>query len=46
MTFATALNIYAHTEAECEAKLAELIREMKADIAAWKEREKRTALAG
>ena len=39
-------NVYAKTEAECEAKLAELIREMKAEIAAGKEREKRTALAG
>ena len=41
-----ARNVYARTEAECEAKLAELIREMKAEIAAGKEREKRTALAG
>ena len=39
-------NVYATTEAECEAKLAELIREMKAEIAAGKERKKRTALAG
>lgn len=39
-------NVYATTEAECEAKLAELIREMKAEIAAGKEREKRTPLAG
>ena len=39
-------NVYAKTEAECEAKLAELIREMKAEIAAGIEREKRTALAG
>ena len=39
-------NVYATTEAECEAKLSELIREMKAEIAAGKEREKRTALAG
>ena len=39
-------NVYAKTEAECEMKLAELIREMKAEIAAGKEREKRTALAG
>ena len=29
-----ARNVYATTEAECEAKLAELIREMKAEIAA------------
>ena len=41
-----ARNVYAKTEAECEEKLAELIREMKAEIAAGKEREKRTALAG
>ena len=41
-----ARNVYAKTEAECEAKLAELIREMKAEIAAGKEREKQTALAG
>ena len=39
-------NVYAKTDAECEAKLAELIREMKAEIAAGKERKKRTALAG
>ena len=39
-------NVYAKTEAECEMKLAELIREMKAEIAAGKERKKRTALAG
>ena len=25
-------NIYAHSEAECEAKLAEMIREMKVEI--------------
>jgi len=25
-------NIYAHSEEECEAKLAELIREMKIEI--------------
>ena len=41
-----ARNVYAKTEAECEKKLAELIWEMKAEIAAGKEREKRTALAG
>ena len=34
-------NVYAKTEAECEAKLAELIREMKAEIAAEKDRAKR-----
>ena len=27
-----ARNVYAHTEEECEAKLAELIREMKLEI--------------
>ena len=32
-----ARNVYAKTEAECEKKLAELIREMKAEIAAGKE---------
>lgn len=26
-------NVYAHTEEECEAKLAELIKEMNAEIA-------------
>ena len=31
-------NVYAKTEAECEMKLAELIREMKAEIAAGKNR--------
>ena len=35
-----ARNVYAKTEAECEEKLAELIREMKAGIAAGKERAK------
>ena len=29
-------NVYAHTEEECEEKLAELIREMKAEIAEMK----------
>ncbi len=33
-----ARNIYAHSEAECEALLAEMIVEMKAEIAAEKER--------
>ena len=33
----TARNVYAHTEAECEEKLAVLIREMQAEIAAGKE---------
>ena len=42
-----ARNVYAKTEAECEAKLAELIREMKAEIAAGKEkRSKQGELAG
>ena len=31
-----ARNVYAKTEAECEKKLAELIREMKAEIVAGK----------
>ena len=35
-----ARNVYAHTEAECEEKLARMIREMKAEIAAEKERRK------
>ena len=35
-----ARNVYAKTEAECEEKLAALIREMKAEIAAGKERER------
>ena len=29
-------NVYGHTEAECEEKLAELILQMKAEIAAIK----------
>ena len=33
-----ARNVYAKTEAECEGKLAILIREMKAEIAAGKNR--------
>ena len=36
-----ARNVYAKTEAECEKKLATLIQEMKAEIAAEKERAKR-----
>ena len=32
-----ARNVYAHTEEECEAKLAEMIREMKAEIAEMKQ---------
>ena len=39
-----ARNVYAKTEAECEEKLAELIREMKAEIAAGKERQKQGGL--
>lgn len=45
-------NIYAHTESECEEKLAELIRQMKAEIAEAKrltmegKREEAVALAG
>ena len=39
-------NVYAKTEAECEMKLAELIREMKEEIAAAKEHRKPDDLAG
>ena len=39
-------NIYAHSEAECEELLAEMIREMKAEIAAEKERVRTAAKAG
>ena len=35
-----ARNVYARTEAECEAKLAELIREMKVEIAALRTQSK------
>ena len=35
-----AWNVYARTEAECEAKLAELIREMKVKIAAFQTQSK------
>lgn len=35
-----ARNVYAKTETECEEKLAALIREMKAEIAAGKEQAK------
>ncbi len=38
-------NIYAHSEAECEKLLAEMIHEMKAEIAAEKERQKAVAKA-
>ena len=41
-----ARNVYAKTEAECEEKLAELIREMKAEIAARKNQEKQESAAG
>ena len=41
-----ARNVYAKTEAECEEKLAELIREMKEEIAAAKEHRKPDNLAG
>ena len=41
-----ARNVYAHTEAACEEKLARLIAEMKAEIAAEKERRKQAELAG
>ena len=40
-----ARNIYAKTEAECEEKLAELIREMKAEIAAGKKQAKQKSAA-
>ena len=33
-------NVYAHSEEECEAKLAQLIREMKAEIAMLKAKAK------
>ena len=38
-------NIYAHSEAECEKLLAEMIHKMKAEIAAEKERQKAVAKA-
>ena len=38
-------NIYAHSEAECEQLLAEMIHEMKKEIAAEKERQKTAAKA-
>ena len=41
-----ARNVYAKTEAECEKKLAELIREMKAEIVAGKNRMKPKNIAG
>ena len=41
-----ARNVYAKTEAECEAKLAALIREMKAEIVAEKERRRQAERAG
>ena len=41
-----ARNVYAKTEAECEMKLAKLIREMKEEIAAAKEHGKPDNLAG
>ena len=40
-----ARNVYAKTEAECEKKLAELIREMKAEIAAGKKQTKQESAA-
>ena len=39
-------NIYAHSEGECEKLLAEMIAEMKAEIAAEKERLRGAAKAG
>ena len=41
-----ARNVYAHTEAECEEKLSNMIREMKAEIAAEKEWQKQAGLTG
>ena len=41
-----ARNVYAHSEEECEKLLAEMIVEMKAEIAAEKERLKATLKAG
>lgn len=41
-----ARNVYAKTEAECEAKLAALIREMKAEIAAENKRRRQAEVAG
>ena len=41
-----ARNVYAKTEAECKKKLAALIREMKAEIAAENERQRQAELAG
>ena len=41
-----ARNVYAKTEAECEKKLAALIREMKAEIAAENQRRRQAELAG
>ena len=41
-----ARNVYAKTEAECEKKLAALIREMKAEIAAENERRRQAELVG
>ena len=41
-----ARNVYAHTEAECEENLANIIREMKAEITAEKERQKQAGLTG
>ena len=35
-----ARNVYAHSEEECEQKLAQLIREMKQEIASMKAQEK------
>ena len=41
-----ARNVYAKTEEDCEKKLAALIREMKAKIAAENERRRQAELAG
>ena len=41
-----ARNVYAKTEAECEVKLAALIREMKAEITVENERRRQAEPAG
>ena len=41
-----ARNVYAKTEAECEEKLAELIREMKAEIVDGEKQAKQESAAG
>ena len=41
-----ARNVYAKTEAECEEKLAELIREMKAEIVDGEKQAKQESAVG